>query len=54
MDNGGKQVGGVLTIPQSVLDAANEGLPEECKFYVDGRKLKLKLANPRGMVILVQ
>lgn len=54
VDSGGKQVGGVLTIPQSVLDAANEGLPEECKFYVDGRKLKLKLANPRGMVILVQ
>ena len=49
----GQDVGGNLTIPQTVLDAANAGLPEHCKFHVDGRKLMLKVSKPLGMVIMV-
>ena len=49
----GQSVGGNLTIPQTVLDAANAGLPEHCKFHVDGRKLMLKVSKPLGMVIMV-
>ena len=49
----GQDVGGNLTIPQTVLDAANAGLPEHCKFYIDGRKLMLKVSKPLGMVIMV-
>ena len=50
----GQSVGGNLTIPQSVLNAANETLPKGCKFYTESKKLMLKVGKPGGMILVVQ
>ena len=50
----GQDVGGNLTIPQTVLDTANATLPEKCRFYVDGRKLMLKIAKPGGLTCVIR
>ena len=52
--NGNSTVGGNLTIPQTVLDAANAELPELCQLYVEGRKLILKFTNPCGFKMVVR
>ena len=52
--NGNTTSGGRLTIPQTVLDAANANLPERCQLYIEGRKLMLKVSNPSGFLFVVQ
>ena len=52
--NGNNILGGNLTIPQTVLDAANANLPERCQLYIEGRKLMLKVSNPSGFQFIVK
>lgn len=41
-----------ITIPQSVLDAANAELPERCKLVVSGTDLILKTRSNKGLLLL--
>ena len=40
-----------LSIPQSVLAAANAELPERCELVVDGTDLVLKIRGNKGIVV---
>ena len=43
-----------LSVHQSVLDAANNDLPERCKLVVEGQKLILKIARIKGTVVSIR
>ena len=43
-----------MTVPESVLTAANAELPERCKLVVDGQELILKIARIKGTVVSIR
>jgi hypothetical protein len=43
-----------LSVPQSVLTATNDELPERCKLVVEGQKLILKIARIKGTVVSIR